>query len=288
MGKLVGFKKSKLKKFKLNFYYFLFFLLLLNGSILFLDKVFYWSGIQDKFGFDVLHLLQTLPLIGGTFCVFFVVKQLRKVNLMESIHYIGFKSINLKHLFVGLCLALPIALGTFLTLEKYKEQGIQFSLRTDWLSYSFYLLVCAGFFEEAINRGFVFQILRETKSFVSAAFLSGLFWSLFHLDAYVYNPNETNIKIIIVTMIWTVILSFPSAYVFERTGNVIWVWMMVHLSIDVIYLVDLGDDLAVNKFNMDNIFQTSSIFLSAIITFPVVDFFFSPRRKNKSKRRKYG
>jgi membrane protease YdiL (CAAX protease family) len=91
----------------------------------------------------------------------------------------------------------------------------------------------AGFLEEAFYRGFLFRLFRQNHSFITAAVLSGLFWSFAHLTGCFSLSLSTITIDFAVHLIAIFIASIPAALLFERGGNVIWGFMATHLGWDL-------------------------------------------------------
>jgi membrane protease YdiL (CAAX protease family) len=129
----------------------------------------------------------------------------------------------------------------------------------------------AVFFEEATFRGFFFQWLRPGRSFFSAAALSGVFWSLYHLPHLLpfYEMHDDYLSVF-AQMGGAFVDAFASAYVFERGGNVIWGWMLVHIVDDSTTLISIsGYGNMPSQF--PDLYVWAGSFLTVALTFPLVN-----------------
>src|SRR5208282_4991459 len=119
----------------------------------------------------------------------------------------------------------------------YLGKGVPVTIAPGWPGLLIYFIASAGVFEEILFRGFLFQTLRANRSFLSAAALSSLLWCLSHLgNAF----TGANVRILF-PEIMVFLLGIAGAYVFEKSGNMIWTWMIVHVAVDFIGLLNIGN-----------------------------------------------
>jgi len=186
------------------------------------------------------------------------VSWLLKLNPWKTIQFLGVKAFNSRQVLVGVLAAFPVLAVHWISLEFYSQPGV--GLRSNWAPYLAYLIVGAGFFEELTFRGMFFQCFRKNHSFMTAATLSGIFWSLMHLYM------SPQVGAIWISMVLAFVLAFPAAYLFEKGDMVVWGWMIVHLSIDSTQLFVNSNG---SSFSDQWILGLVALIVSVIITFPL-------------------
>lgn len=140
----------------------------------------------------------------------------------------------------------------------------------------------AGFFEETFYRGFLFRMFRQDRSFISAAALSGLFWSFGHLVNYAWSVSW-NRQGLIVFLIVVFLQSISAAWLFERGGNVIWGWMAAHLGWDLSTSLFTPN----SQYRDDDIFRAGQFYLyaafisSGLVTWALSSWLLRPTRETK-------
>lgn len=227
-----------------------------------------------------------LPII-ICFLTVYLIKYLKGFSFEESILFLGFKKPNYRQLMVGLLSVIPTLLVYGLMCREFLHQGMHLSLIPNWFSIGLFLFVSAGIFEEVFFRGFLFQFLRNGRSFSEAAALYGTLWSLVHFLNFSWGINQETLMGVGAQVLEVFILSFSSAYLFERGGNVIWGWMLVHLTTDSILLLSTNG-LPFTSFQISipkglaGFYFFSGIILSAIITFPLCKWLL-PENKETSQ-----
>jgi membrane protease YdiL (CAAX protease family) len=189
------------------------------------------------------------------------------MNPWKTIQFLGVKAFNPKQALVGVLAALPVLAVLWVSLRFYSQPGS--GLRPNWAPYLAYLIVGAGLFEELTFRGMFFQYFRKKHSFMTAAAISGLFWSLMHLYM------SPQLGAIWVSMVLAFVLAFPAAYLFEKGGMTVWGWMIVHLSVDATQLFINPDG---GSFSDQWILSFGALIVSVIITFPLANWILKPSK----------
>jgi membrane protease YdiL (CAAX protease family) len=225
-------------------------------------------------------LLTYLPGISLVFFLVFVVTQLRSINLVEALGFLGFRKPKMKQVFVGFVIVLPLIVAFSFLFNEYLKFGanVRFDYNQGLIFISF--LISAGIFEEVFNRGFIYQSVRQGRSFFFAAFFSGLFWAFSHVFSFSSgNFHQSEIPAFAMMALKVIVFAFPSAYVFERTGNSIWSWVIVHVGYDA------SLDLANHSQGAIKIktFCVLGLVVSLLITYPVIEFFY-PKKKQPDLR----
>jgi membrane protease YdiL (CAAX protease family) len=190
---------------------------------------------------------------------------LLKLSPWKTLQFLGVKAFNYKQVLVGISAALPIVAVHWISIRFYSQPGV--GLRSNWGPYLVYTVIGAGFFEELTFRGMFFQYFRKNHSFLVAATLSGVFWSLMHLYM------SPQLGAIWVSMVLAFILAFPAAYLFEKGEMVVWGWMIVHLSVDSAQLFINPNG---TSFSDQWILSLVALIVSVIITFPLSNWILKP------------
>lgn len=156
------------------------------------------------------------------------------------------------------------------------NRGVPVSLFPEWPALLVLFVISAGFYEELVFRGLLFRYLRPGRSFFSAAVLSSLLWSLSHWGSAFM---VTRVRIFFPEVV-IFLLGLAGAYVFEKSGNSVWSWMIVHLAVDSIGLVNIGNTglfRAPVGASMRYLFGGEA--LCFLLAFPLARWFWSPPTK---------
>ena len=118
--------------------------------------------------------------------------------------------------------------------------GARFVLPTGWPLLALGIFLMNGIAEETIYRGYLFQHLREGRTFRRAVLLGIVFHAAAHL------PIMASVGVVVgaSAVLVAVATFFPYAYLFERGRNTIWAPALVHFTSDTIKLVLFGGALA--------------------------------------------
>jgi len=227
-------------------------------------------------------ILVTTPLLICLFFILFWIKTEHSLTWTQSFQTLGYKKPDKKQLLVCAILVLFIFIGHFILIEVNIHMGVPVALDPDWIFLLFQLIITAGIFEETFYRGFLFRFLRPGRTFLSAAILSGLLWSLGHLLDLAAGANKHILSSMTGSMIAAILLMVPIAYIFERGKNVIWGGILVHLAIDFFCLLNIGRRSPTYYFGLLNIIQSGTVLFSAIAAFPLVNWLIPEKRKNKN------
>jgi membrane protease YdiL (CAAX protease family) len=210
------------------------------------------------------------------FCLFLfilIIKRHYFLSWLKCVEFIGFKNPNISQILTGLICTVPIILFYLISFRFCLALGWSFVVPKQWLIPLIFTFFTSGIFEEAIYRGFFFHCLRENSSFLFSSFLSGLLWAFIHignvlLSANIFLTNSVNVTQTIYVMILAFVFAFPSAYVFEKGGNSIWGWMIVHVCIDSTIIV--GFNTPKGYFSgFPTFYSWIGIILAAVVAFPV-------------------
>ena len=145
----------------------------------------------------------------------------RRIPFAEAARSLGFVRPQLRSMLAAcavslalLCLLPLYALGT----------GTPIALSPNWFLYVPGLMAQAGIAEETVFRGFVFRHFRNGRTFWRAALLSALPFTLVHIVLFA----TLDAAVAAVSLALALSMSFPLAWIFERSGNSIWPPAIVH------------------------------------------------------------
>lgn len=154
-------------------------------------------------------------------------------SLREAAARLGMARLNAAQIGVAIAATTPLAAAyavLFLFLRVSSTPVEHWPLQT------LKFIVAQGIAEELIFRGFVFRRLRPGRTFVRAASLSAVVFSLIHFANLVNGITPAALIGLCVSLVFAVILTYPAADLFERGGNSIWGFGLLHVAIDSINL----------------------------------------------------
>ncbi len=203
----------------LSIAYFLFYMIILFlfGLLIFKTDIFtrfnYFENRNlNRFIFYIpISLITILPAI--------VIAFLRRQGLAS----IGIKKNNmLKSILLGILFAIPLILPTiFIGISK----GYDFANIEDIIWEFLYYLLCIGFVEELVFRGFIQTRIRGLiKNKKLSVVIVGLMFGFLHIPFQMLKANMSILQFIqqdIVHLITTVILHIYFVYIYERDDNII-------------------------------------------------------------------
>ncbi len=149
----------------------------------------------------------------------------------EVIRRLGMSRPNLAQIGVGAVAAIPIGMAYGVL---FSCLGLSSNLVEHWPFQVIKFVVAQGITEEVIFRGFVFRRLRRGRPFGRAASLSAVIFSLGHLGNLVAGITVAVLIAVSVSLVFAVLLTYPAAYLFERGGDSIWGFGVLHVAIDSI------------------------------------------------------
>jgi membrane protease YdiL (CAAX protease family) len=116
--------------------------------------------------------------------------------------------------------------------------GAQLSTRADAIPLAIGMLAQGGIAEEVLFRGFLFRRLREGRSFWRAASLAAMGFVAVHSLLFL----TLDFALALASLLLSLSLSFPLAWLFERSGGSIWPPAIVHAVLQgAIKLVEAGE-----------------------------------------------
>jgi membrane protease YdiL (CAAX protease family) len=142
----------------------------------------------------------------------------------EGVRALGLSAPNMRGLLstLTLCIALLCFYPLFAAFT-----DATLSLRADWLLLLPGLFAQAGVAEETVFRGFLFRHLRQGRAFWSAAGLAAIPFAAVHLLLFL----TLDFVVALASVLLSLSLSFPLAWLFERSGNSVWPPALVHFTI---------------------------------------------------------
>jgi membrane protease YdiL (CAAX protease family) len=119
--------------------------------------------------------------------------------------------------------------------------GAQLALRPDWVMLAVGMVAQGGVAEEVVFRGFLFRRFREGRSFWRAAWLAAIPFVAVHALLFL----SLDFWVALASLLLALSISFPFAWLFDRSGRSIWPSALVHAVIQgSIKLVEVGDAFA--------------------------------------------
>lgn len=118
--------------------------------------------------------------------------------------------------------------------------GTGIRLHPDWLVLAIGLFAQGGIAEETVFRGFLFRRFREGRPFWRAAGLAAIPFIAVHLLIFF----TSDFPIALASVLLAVSISFPLAWLFERSGNSIWPCALVHAVVQGSIKLVVADEAA--------------------------------------------
>lgn len=135
-------------------------------------------------------------------------------------------------------LVLVAVLLSFFPLFALATQS-EIRLRPDWAVLMLGMTLQGGVAEEVVFRGFLFRRLREGRTFWRAALLSAIPFIAVHALLFL----TLDFALALASLLLAVSISFPLAWLFERSGNSVWLPALLHAAIQgLIKVVETAPD----------------------------------------------
>ena len=205
----------------------------------------------------------------------------KRITFKKSLDSLGVKKVTKTHVLFGSVFLFFFILFNFLMAWQISKENLRLEMKKDSVFLFLYVVISAGLFEEIVFRGFFYKWLREKRSYFDAAFLSGVLWSLYHLQ----NLRVYSGFIVFGEMIFSFILSFPACYVFERAGNAIWPFAISHISLDLFPVLTNQMDLF-GKRDAKNIVKYVAVLriLYIVLSFLLANYLWPKTKKRQRKQ----
>lgn len=146
---------------------------------------------------------------------------IRKTAFVTSFRAIGFGVPNGRTL--GIAIVLAILMVAYIPIYALVTKA-DIHLQDNWLWILLGVVTGVGITEETLFRGFVFNFLREDRSFWRAATVSMIFFGAMHLLLLFWLP----IPIAVAAILLAIISAYPTAYLFEMGNKTIWLSAILH------------------------------------------------------------
>ena len=148
---------------------------------------------------------------------------IKKTPFAQSFRAIGFGVPDGRVL--GIAIALSFLMVAFIPVyANIANAGIH--LQGNWLWILLGVITGVGITEETLFRGFVFNFLRQDRTFWRAATLSMIVFGAMHLLLFFWLP----IPVAIAAIILAILAAYPTAYLFEKGNNTIWPSAIMHFA----------------------------------------------------------
>ena len=116
--------------------------------------------------------------------------------------------------------------------------GVSFSLLPNWPVLALGMFAQGGLAEEAVFRGYLFRHMREGRSFWRAAILAAIPFVAVHLFLFL----SLDFALALASILVSLSISFPLAYLFDRSGGSIWPPAIIHAVVQSsIKVVEVGE-----------------------------------------------
>lgn len=199
------------------------------------DLVLHWTKNMG-WGPELSALAWSLPSLIFSGAAVLITLWTRGLRLAEGLRHLGFKAVHGQNFGLGLALATPVLVGYTEAYLAYTHKGFSVVLFPQWPFLLIWFLA-GTLFEELVFRGFLFRSLRDHWSFWPSALSSSLLWALAHMG---HAFLGSNVRFLFPDTI-LFFFGLAGAYVFEKAGNSILPWMIVHVAVNLVGLVNIGD-----------------------------------------------
>jgi len=206
----------------------------------------------------------------------------------EALKFLGFKRPDPRQLLAGIILLIPLLTGFLLSFQGYQKEGALIGLKTQWAREFIGYLLGAGLLEETFYRGFLFRFLRRGRPFLTAAILSSGLWALAHLAHLMptYGPEHETFAETSYLIFGVFMDGIVASFLFERGGNNIWGWMLVHLVFDNCYLIEAtGSDFYISSIPKNEV--EAGHWISVLLAVPVT-LWVLPKREGDGHPENHG
>lgn len=194
------------------------------------------AQLADAAGLD-LTWRQIAVALAGFGAALVVQMLLFRQGLREALLWLGLGRPTAWSLLVALGLSL-LLLAAYPVISVIT--GARFVLAPGWPLLALGIFLMNGVAEETIYRGYLFQHLREGRSFRRAVLLGIVLHAAAHLAILVSVGVVIGLSAVLVS-----VATFPPyAYLFERGRNTVWAPAVLHFASDTIKLVLFGGALA--------------------------------------------
>ena len=146
---------------------------------------------------------------------------IKKRPAAQSFRDVGFGVPNWR--VVGIAVVLSALMLAFFPLYS-SLTNVSLPLQSNWPWILIGIITGVGLAEETLFRGYVFNFLREKRTFWKAATLSMILFGAMHLFLLLWQP----LPIAIAAIILAILAAYPTAYLFETGARTIWPPAILH------------------------------------------------------------
>ncbi len=157
----------------------------------------------------------------------------RQGSIGNAVVCLGMGRPHPRQLLTALIACTPVVLAY---LFSFLQLGVPFVLVPAWPLWLLQFVISQSVTEQVIYQGLLYRRLRSGRSFLSAATLSAVVFSLMHLSRLAHGISPKVLFSLGMTLVFAAILAYPAAYLFEKGGNSIWGFALMHLVIDSVDL----------------------------------------------------
>jgi membrane protease YdiL (CAAX protease family) len=161
---------------------------------------------------------------------------IRKVPFALAFRRVGFGVPNWRVL--GIAFALSALMLSFFPLYS-SVTNANLPLQSNWPWILIGIITGVGITEETLFRGYVFNFLRQTRTFWRAATLSMIVFGAMHLLLLLWLP----LPIAVAAIILAIIAAYPTAYLFEIGNRTVWPSALLHSTALATNLFEIPDPL---------------------------------------------
>ena len=171
--------------------------------------------------------------------------------------------------------AVIIALLLFLCFPLITSvTGYEFMLPANWVRLALGVFVLHGIAEEVLYRGYLFNHLRQGRSFAKAVWLSVLFFTLAHIPIMI----TQGIFVGGTAVLLAAVSSFPLSRLYERGNNTIWAPAIVHFAIDMVTPIVAAGEMT------ESAQKAVMIWMGACMVIPYIAFLIPRSKAQRSIR----
>jgi membrane protease YdiL (CAAX protease family) len=174
--------------------------------------------LSANFDWTVVQILICVVVAAGATLAW---SRIKKVSLAQSFRAVGFGVPTWSA--IAIAIMLSAVMLTFFPIYA-RLNNVELPLISNWPWILVGIITGTGIAEESLFRGYVFNFLRENRTFWRAATLSMILFGAMHLLLLLWLP----LPIAIAAIILAIIAAYPTAYLFEAANRTIWPSAILH------------------------------------------------------------
>jgi membrane protease YdiL (CAAX protease family) len=232
------------------------------------------SLLTSNFDWTWSRMLICLVSVGGVTIAWSLLKN---TQLTESFWQVGFGIPNWR--VMGIAVAISALMLSFFPLYS-SLANLNLPLQNNWLWILIGIIAGVGIAEETLFRGYVFNFLRQERTFWKAATISMILFGAMHLLLLLWLP----LPIAIAAIILAIIAAYPSAYLFETANRTIWPSTILHTTALATNLFEIPADLMISL----SLIWIGVIVIGMFLVFVAGRFLFGQSDRTRLGESKYG